>query len=659
MALEDENLESFSLVWLDEKGKDESNIEEQLRQCINHLKIFDDANNCELYIRSVHEGDGIVWVVNNHLGQMTVPCLHQLQQILSIYIFDTNSKIETEWTKKYPKVKGVINELSVLLKLIQMDHTRRGAKKIEEQLVLNVFNTSSSDEQSTTGLNGQFIHSQLLINCLLRMKAASTDKDEMISLSKKQYKDNKNELSIVHEFEENYSADRAIWWYTRESFLYRQLNKALRVQNIDLLFIFRFFIRDIQEQLEKHQCSSSIHVFRGQLMLNEELKLLKDSIGQLISMNSFLSTSTDRQLALSFLYSSTVVDNMQRILFEIDADPRLEGIRPFANITNLSYFPGEEEVLFMLGSIFRLVSIDQNDRGIWIVRLTLCNNNDPDLQAVFDYMKDQYGNGETTIHSLGLILAQMGKYDEAEKYYRRLLNDINPSNYEDISACYHNLGNLFDDKGDYESSLDWHHKALDIMKKIFKADDSRIATSYNSIAAVHSKMNNYDEALECYLKALKIWKQALGEEHPNIGQCLSNIAGIYQMCEKSSKALEYSQQALVIYQRYLPANHPQMGDLHNNIGVIHLDLHHLDLALEHLNMSLNIKKKCLPSQHPDIAMTLANIGLIYESKEEWQQAVSYLEKAVNIYRHVLYSNHPILLKVEQLLARVSSRSKMA
>ncbi|CAF4364514.1 unnamed protein product, partial [Rotaria sp. Silwood2] len=304
-----------------------------------------------------------------------------------------------------------------------MDHSRRGAKKIEEQLVLNVFNTSSTDEQSTTGLNGQFIHSQLLINY------------------------NKNELSIVHEFEENYSSDRAIWWYTRESFLYRQLSKALRVQNIDLLFIFRFFIRDIQEQLEKHQCSSSIRVFRGQLMLNEEFKLLKDSIEQLISMNPFLSISIDRRLALSFLYSSTVSDNMQRILFEIDGDPRLEGIRPFANITTLSYFPGEEEVLFMLGSIFRLVNIDQNDRGIWIVRLTLCNNSDPDLQAVFDYMKNQYRNGETTILSLGFILAQMGKYDEAEKYYRRLLKEINPTDYEDISACYHNFGNLFDDKG--------------------------------------------------------------------------------------------------------------------------------------------------------------------------------------------------------------------
>ncbi len=55
-------------------------------------------------------------------------------------------------------------------------------------------------EQSTTGLNGQFVHTQLVINCLLRMKAVSSDKDELISLSKKQYKDSENELTIVCEF---------------------------------------------------------------------------------------------------------------------------------------------------------------------------------------------------------------------------------------------------------------------------------------------------------------------------------------------------------------------------------------------------------------------------------------------------------------------------
>ncbi len=55
-------------------------------------------------------------------------------------------------------------------------------------------------EKSTTGLNGQFVYTQLVINCLLRMKAVSSDKDELISLSKKQYKDSENELTIVCEF---------------------------------------------------------------------------------------------------------------------------------------------------------------------------------------------------------------------------------------------------------------------------------------------------------------------------------------------------------------------------------------------------------------------------------------------------------------------------
>ncbi len=537
---------------------------------------------------------------------------------------------------------------------MQSNYTRKSPNKVDESAVFNVFNMSSNPEQSTTGLNGEFISSQLFVNCLLRIKAAETDQDELINLAKKEYKDNKNELDIINEFQKDYSPNRALWWYTRESFLYQQLNKALRMQNIDSIFVFRFFIRDIEKQLKDHQCTSSIRVFRGQLMSNEEMELLKESIGQLISMNSFLSTTVDRRMALSFLYSSTAPDHMQRVLFEIDADPQLEGIRPFANITSLSYFSCEAEVLFMLGSIFRLISIDHSDRGIWIFRLALCGNTDPDLQALFDHMKNQHGSGETTLLSVGLILCEMGKYDEAEKYFRRLLKEI-PSDHEDIAACYHNLGNLFDHTGDYESSLDWHRKALETMMRTLNPNDANIGTSYNSIAAVHAKMGNYEEALESYIRAFEIWGQAYGEDHPNIALCLSNIAGIYVVYEKFLIALEYLQKALVIYQKHLPANHPQLGEIHNNIGTVYLCLDNLDLAFEHLNMALKIKQICLPSQHPDIAMTYCNIGLIYEKKGEWQQALAHFKKAANIYHHVLSSTHPTVIKVEQFIQRVSDK----
>ncbi|CAM4852394.1 unnamed protein product, partial [Rotaria magnacalcarata] len=86
-------------------------------------------------------------------------------------------------------------------------------------------------------------------------------------------------------------SNQAVWWYTRDSFVYRLLNKALRVQNIDLLFLFRFFIRDIEVQLKQYQCSSLVRVYRGQLMSTDELDQLKMSLGEYISVNSFFSLS--------------------------------------------------------------------------------------------------------------------------------------------------------------------------------------------------------------------------------------------------------------------------------------------------------------------------------------------------------------------------------
>jgi hypothetical protein len=68
----------------------------------------------------------------------------------------------------------------------------------------------------------------------------------------------------------------------RQSFLYRLLNKALRVQNIDLLYLFRFFIRDLGEQLEKNKCTSSIRVYRAQQMSKEEVDILRHSVDEYI-----------------------------------------------------------------------------------------------------------------------------------------------------------------------------------------------------------------------------------------------------------------------------------------------------------------------------------------------------------------------------------------
>ncbi len=73
----------------------------------------------------------------------------------------------------------------------------------------------------------------MLIDCLIRMKSSSNDKNELITLCKQQYQNNSNELNVIEEFEKDYSSDRSLWWYSRYSFLYRLFNTALRIQNLN------------------------------------------------------------------------------------------------------------------------------------------------------------------------------------------------------------------------------------------------------------------------------------------------------------------------------------------------------------------------------------------------------------------------------------------
>jgi tetratricopeptide (TPR) repeat protein len=488
------------------------------------------------------------------------------------------------------------------------------------------------------------------------MKSTVNDKKELISLCKHYYQKNSDELNIIKEFEREYSSDRALWWYTRDSFLYRMLNKALRVQNIHLLFLFRYIIHHIEQQLEKNKCQTPIRVYRAQLMSNEEVQMLKDSLGEFLSANSFFSTSLDRQQARSFFSSHHNSNGDERVFLEIDADPGLDNIKPFSDISLHSYYPEENEVLFMIGSIFRPVNIDRDKDGILIVRMKLCSNNDHQLQPLFRHMQKKPKTGNTNLLDFGGILQDMGKWNDAEKYYHRFL-DESPDNQKDIARCYQGLGSVAKKKGDYESSLKYHNKSLDIKMRTLNPNHTDIAASYNSIGNVYEKTKDYKNALESYEKALMIYKQAFGEDNPEVARCMENMGNVYYDKKKYADALSLYHKALSIWEKHLPADHTDLGRSHKNIGNVHRRLGQYDLALSHYNMSLKIYKKSRPSQHPSIASTLMNIGVVYEDKGDFQEALSYFEKAAAIFRHSLPPTHPDVIKIAKNIQHVSSKLK--
>src|SRR5437868_4289140 len=107
-----ENLEMFSLIWLDLSTNnihENIDIQQQLRSIINYLKIFEDIDDCEQYIRSLSKDDRIVIIINENFALEIILRIHELRQITSIYIYSQDIKEDYQLINQYKKVKSIKN----------------------------------------------------------------------------------------------------------------------------------------------------------------------------------------------------------------------------------------------------------------------------------------------------------------------------------------------------------------------------------------------------------------------------------------------------------------------------------------------------------------------------------------------------------------------
>ncbi|CAF1121410.1 unnamed protein product [Adineta steineri] len=647
---------NYSLIWFSsEINTDEYNYtQEKLELYIDYFHIFNEPDPCQKYIQSVSTGTRIIFITNEHFSEQFISQIHQFRQISIIYIYCMNPEYQGNWTKQYKKIRSIEYHLDALIDRIKIDRTQRKAYDKDESLLMNIFQEDRNNEKSTMELNGEFIQTQLLIDYLDRMETTDRDKDELTILCKKIYRENKYQQTIIDEFQNTYSSDQAIRWYTRDSFLYRLLNKALRMQDTNILFLFRFFIRDITKQLRDHQYPSAITLYRGQIISKKELKLFEESNRKFVSITSFFSTTFDSAVALNYLDSELIDDDLQSVLFEIHADPSENQSKPFAETTSISYFPDEREVLMMLGSVFRIDSVEYLIETIKLIQMTLCNHNNQNINLVFDYMRKKRGIGTVRLALFGRVLIGMAKFQAAENHCKCLLKTL-PVDHPDLPNCYQALGKIYCEKCDFDRGFQCFQTALDLLRRESNDNSFRIAYIHNSIGELYQKEVNTSEALKSFQQALKIFNELLGDNNENIAWCYNNIGIVYFMEKKYREALIYLKKALDLKKCLLPEKHPCLGNTYINLGDVYCEQGDYDLATQYYQESYEIFQTSLTPQHPSIARALRNIGFAKELKGDFVKASIFYNQALNLRQKILSPTHPDVLESTQDIQRVLSK----
>ena len=104
------NTQNFLLIWVDaninESKPDFQNSLTQLRSVVNNVNICTQSDQCIHFLNDVQNEKAFI-IVSGALGQHLVREIHPLPQVDVIYIFCGDKSRHEQWSKEWPKVKGV------------------------------------------------------------------------------------------------------------------------------------------------------------------------------------------------------------------------------------------------------------------------------------------------------------------------------------------------------------------------------------------------------------------------------------------------------------------------------------------------------------------------------------------------------------------------
>lgn len=246
--------------------------------------------------------------------------------------------------------------------------------------------------------------------------------------------------------------------------------------------------------------------------------------------------------------------------------------------------------------------------------------------ALMSSIKIKYIDGEALAYSrIGLAKMELGQYDSSLQYFNKNL-DIRKSenDLKGQSSTFQNLGILYKIKGDLDSAIYYYNKSLSIALQI--DDNEKIIDNETNIAIV-LRIQGYDSlALQYFEKAAQ---SALDfNDNKQYAGALLNIANTYDQLGQIILAREYYKKSLNQYQNL--ENRIGIAKATYGLGVSHYKTGEFDKALEYSLLSIAMFKTSNATS--SILNNYNALGAIYIDMGLYSKGIKYLDSAERGYQ---------------------------
>jgi tetratricopeptide (TPR) repeat protein len=634
--------DDIQLVWVDRHCHSDD-LGPLLNKIDSSSIFFDNLTPAAEYLSTNKSSFQFFVIVSGEFGDEMIQLSEHLSQVHFVFIYCLNLAKYQHLKEKSLKLLTICDKQSELISSIE---------KAQKSASIAIARQHSM--RDLTKESAIFIWSQLLKSLLAKL---TTDNEEMAMNDLKEeikdyYHDNNKKLETLLDELEWYTPRNAIWWYSRQTSLSNIINQALRRQDIDLLYKCRHVIRDLSQALTELQqkLPVSLRVYHGAVLPRESFNKLKHTARQrtFVSACGYLSTSKKLQVAEVFASNENSVTDESgvSVMFEIDIYNDTNVIA--ADISQISEFPEEEEVLFDMNSTFEILEMNvDEEKQLWTIRMRTSAYGS---ELTCEYLR--YNERELDRLSVeflfGRLIADMGEFDKSINYFERLVDKENI----DQTNVRINLGRAYTLKGDYDNAYKYYYDARELEAN---ENSSKVAEIINNLGWLDSILGNYNSAIEKYRKSLELYNssqtsdywQMKGHLHTNIATAQTTLGQF----DEAKQELDSSYECMIKAQ--LPANHSDFSQRQMNLGRICQHQGKYDKAYHYYETALEMRKRALPPEHMDIGKTLYNLGSVLgESGIDYEKSLIYLRESLVINENAVGEEHPATALVWSGIANV-------
>ncbi|CAF1328622.1 unnamed protein product [Adineta steineri] len=611
--IEDE--ENIIIICFDPDNEFNDHIED-LKQQINDSFIFySELELCINFIKSIV--DKTIFLI---ISPSSISQLNNFNQIKNIFLFDVSNNSNECLSFEDSKIIGIYDKFDLLLtaitKQINLIETKMSQCCFFDQIQ---YENKDLSKQSNS-----FLWHQLFPDVLLH-------------LSSDQQFENVDQ-SILEQFPwiNDYKPNEAVGLFMKYPSLREFINKALKNEDIKQLYMLRYFLRDLIQNLQ----FDNIQQQNDQLWI---IKLISVNDGQIIKQKYI--DDTRRQfpdLSISIIFGKLICDmsqwNQSQAYFEY-------------SLNNYSHTEDLAWVEHGLGQAHHWKG-EWNESRIYY---------DRSYERMMKNEPVRIKDSAVILSDIGKILYLQGQIEESFNFHEKALA-IHMKYYSPyhphIAISLYNIGLIFRIRQKEDEALVFFQQVLLIQEKYYDSFHVDIGTSLTQLPLCLTKEKRYDEALNCHQRALAIYEKYYPLGHVSVAFTLSCMSYMFYVQDKQnqfSEAVDFAQQSITFTEKSNPTNYRRIANNLSNISEALMCQNKFDEAFDFEQKALNILKIHCPtniikiieslnqmgdlrrkqeknSRHikADIPFTLMSLGIIKYNQRDYDESLNYYYRAANI-----------------------------